>query len=72
MLGGHLRRTLVETLGDAYCAELRRTAIGPVQRSRRRARTLPERSTEALAARWLAVAALRSRGSSAAMSIKVT
>ncbi len=22
-------RTLVETLGDAYCAELRRTAIGP-------------------------------------------
>ncbi|HET7177790.1 MAG TPA: tRNA pseudouridine(55) synthase TruB [Solirubrobacterales bacterium] len=24
-------RTLVETLGDAYCAELRRTAIGPFQ-----------------------------------------
>ena len=22
-------RTLIETLGDAYCAELRRTAIGP-------------------------------------------
>ena len=22
-------RTLVETLGDAYCSELRRTAIGP-------------------------------------------
>jgi len=22
-------RTLLETLGDAYCAELRRTAIGP-------------------------------------------
>lgn len=24
-------RTLIETLGDAYCAELRRTAIGPFQ-----------------------------------------
>lgn len=24
-------RTLVETLGDAYCAELRRTAVGPFQ-----------------------------------------
>ena len=22
-------RTLIETLGDAYCSELRRTAIGP-------------------------------------------
>jgi tRNA pseudouridine55 synthase len=22
-------RTLVETLGDAYCSDLRRTAIGP-------------------------------------------
>ena len=22
-------RTLIETLGDAYCAELRRTAVGP-------------------------------------------
>ncbi len=31
-------RTLIETLGDAYCSELRRTAVGPVPgRGRRRA-----------------------------------
>ena len=29
VLAGTYVRTLIETLGDAYCAELRRTAIGP-------------------------------------------
>ena len=29
MLAGTYIRTLIETLDDAYCAELRRTAIGP-------------------------------------------
>ena len=33
MLFGNLRPHLIETLEDAYCESLRRTAIGPHQRA---------------------------------------
>ena len=37
-------RTLIETLDDAYCESLRRTAIGPLPGPGRRARRSPSRS----------------------------
>jgi tRNA pseudouridine55 synthase len=39
-------RTLIETLGDAYCAELRRTAIGPFRIEDAGAELAPEQVAE--------------------------
>jgi tRNA pseudouridine55 synthase len=39
-------RTLVETLGDAYCSDLRRTAIGPFQVEKAGEELPPERVAE--------------------------